>query len=231
MRRTGVSNGIALGLLVAGILIGLTGYFVATTSQTKTTTQTETTTMSLTEPTTITQPTTITESATTLTQTQTQTITQTTTITTITVIAGPSNIIIASAGLSWGNGNNEPCQVSDDQMSVTCPSSDYTGPTPTVYVEDSLMFQITFMNNGGSAGTLNSMRYTTSSGNNDTLALQNPEPYVPSTCTPSDGGPVCTYLSYPITIPPNGSPVNLVWTIEAVGVGSDSATFTFYTNG
>jgi|GEM_PF-1277386 len=44
MRRTGVSNAIAAGLLVAGILIGATGFYVATTNQTKVVTQTETTT-------------------------------------------------------------------------------------------------------------------------------------------------------------------------------------------
>jgi len=44
MRRNGVSNAIAAGFLVAGILIGLTGYYVATNLPTKIETQTETTT-------------------------------------------------------------------------------------------------------------------------------------------------------------------------------------------
>jgi predicted secreted protein len=48
MRRNGVSNAIAAGLLVVGILIGATGFYAATTYQTKTTTRTETTTARLT---------------------------------------------------------------------------------------------------------------------------------------------------------------------------------------
>lgn len=42
MRRNGVANAIAVGLLVIGILVGVTGYYVATTYQTKTVTQTAT---------------------------------------------------------------------------------------------------------------------------------------------------------------------------------------------
>lgn len=37
MRRAGVSNAVAAGLLVAGILIGVAGYYMATTYQTATT--------------------------------------------------------------------------------------------------------------------------------------------------------------------------------------------------
>jgi hypothetical protein len=48
MRRKGVSNAIAAGLLVVGILFGVSGYYVATTYPTRTVTQTETTTASLT---------------------------------------------------------------------------------------------------------------------------------------------------------------------------------------
>ena len=44
MGRNGVSNAIATGLLVVGILIGVTGFYAAT-YQTKTATQTETTTL------------------------------------------------------------------------------------------------------------------------------------------------------------------------------------------
>jgi predicted secreted protein len=48
MRRKGVSNAMAGGLLVVGILIGATGYYVSSTYQTKIMTQTETTTARLT---------------------------------------------------------------------------------------------------------------------------------------------------------------------------------------
>lgn len=54
MRRNGVSNAIATGLLVAGILIGAVGFYGATTYQTKTVTLTETTTASLTTTATVT---------------------------------------------------------------------------------------------------------------------------------------------------------------------------------
>ncbi len=46
--RGAVSNVIAAALLVVGILIGLTGYYVATTYQTKTVTDTQTTTVDFT---------------------------------------------------------------------------------------------------------------------------------------------------------------------------------------
>jgi predicted secreted protein len=55
MRRNGVSNAIATGLLVVGILIGATGFY-AITYQTKTATQTETTTTRLTTTATVTLP-------------------------------------------------------------------------------------------------------------------------------------------------------------------------------
>ena len=47
MRRSGVSSAMVAGLLIAGILIGVTGYYVATNYPTKIVTQTETTTGSL----------------------------------------------------------------------------------------------------------------------------------------------------------------------------------------
>lgn len=47
MRRNGAPNAIAAGLLVVAVLIGLTGYYVATTYQTKIVTQTETATVKL----------------------------------------------------------------------------------------------------------------------------------------------------------------------------------------
>ncbi len=56
MRRSGVSNAVAAGLLVVGILIGATGFYAATTYQTKTVTQTETTTAKLTTTATVTLP-------------------------------------------------------------------------------------------------------------------------------------------------------------------------------
>lgn len=52
MHRNGVSNAIAVGLLIVGVLIGVTGYYVATTYQTKVVTRTETTTARLTTTTT-----------------------------------------------------------------------------------------------------------------------------------------------------------------------------------
>jgi len=55
MRRNGVSNVIAGGLLVVGILIGVAGFYAATTYQTKMT-QTETTTARLTTTATVTLP-------------------------------------------------------------------------------------------------------------------------------------------------------------------------------
>lgn len=78
MRRTGVTNEVAMGTLMAATLIGVTGVIVVTTYQDKTVTQTETTTARLTTTATTTQPTTITRST-----TQTQTITITTTTATI----------------------------------------------------------------------------------------------------------------------------------------------------
>jgi inhibitor of cysteine peptidase len=56
MRRAGVSNAIAAGLLVVGILIGAVGFYESTTYQTKTMTQTETTTARLTTTATVTLP-------------------------------------------------------------------------------------------------------------------------------------------------------------------------------
>jgi hypothetical protein len=61
MPRSGVSNAIAAGLLVVGILIGAFGFYVATTYPTKTVTQTETATTSLTSTATVTVPTTATQ--------------------------------------------------------------------------------------------------------------------------------------------------------------------------
>jgi len=55
MRRNGVANAIAIGLLVVGIVIGATGFYAAT-YQTKSATQTETTTTSLTTTATVTLP-------------------------------------------------------------------------------------------------------------------------------------------------------------------------------
>jgi predicted secreted protein len=55
MRRNGVSNAIAAGLIVVGILIGATGFYAAT-YQTGTATQTETTTATLTTTATVTPP-------------------------------------------------------------------------------------------------------------------------------------------------------------------------------
>jgi hypothetical protein len=48
MQHSGASNAIVAAVLIVGILIGVTGYYVATTYQTKILTQTETTTTSLT---------------------------------------------------------------------------------------------------------------------------------------------------------------------------------------
>lgn len=42
--RSGVANAIAAGLLVVGILVGMAGFYVATTFQTRTATQTQTVT-------------------------------------------------------------------------------------------------------------------------------------------------------------------------------------------
>ena len=42
MRRKGASNAIAIGLLVVGILVGASGYYLATTYQNKVVTQTTT---------------------------------------------------------------------------------------------------------------------------------------------------------------------------------------------
>jgi hypothetical protein len=50
MRRSGISTAVAVGLMIVGVLIGVTGYYVATTYQTKlvTVTTTQTTTFSTT---------------------------------------------------------------------------------------------------------------------------------------------------------------------------------------
>jgi predicted secreted protein len=56
MRRNGVSSMIAAGLLIAGILIGMTGVYAATTYQTKIATQTVTTTAILTTTSTVSLP-------------------------------------------------------------------------------------------------------------------------------------------------------------------------------
>jgi chitodextrinase len=61
MRRSGASNAIAAGLLVAGILIGMAGFYVATPYRTRTLTQTETATARLTTTATETLPTTMTD--------------------------------------------------------------------------------------------------------------------------------------------------------------------------
>jgi hypothetical protein len=93
MHRNGVSNAIAAGLLVAGVLIGATGFYVATTYQPKTATQTETATMRLTAMATVTAP-----------PTATQTVLVTTTLaTTVTPISGSP----------WKTAAEYPLQISD----------------------------------------------------------------------------------------------------------------------
>ena len=152
---------------------------------------------------------------------------------TVTTHAPYSNIIIMGASLNWPNGGHEDCIASSTgigsggsgpYITVTCPPDG-----PTVYVGDGLQLQIQFGNTGNVNGTLNSITYTTNSGNNDTLALNNAEP-----CVTYDGGGSCTTMAYPIIIPVNGqpgTPVNMNWQINAVASGTDSATFTFNTSG
>jgi len=76
MRRKGVSNAMATGLLIAGILIGVTGYYLAAAYQPSTATRTDTTTARFTTTVRTIRLTTITQST-----TQTQTTTQPTTFT------------------------------------------------------------------------------------------------------------------------------------------------------
>jgi len=82
MLRNGVSNVIATGLLIAGVLIGSAGFYVVANYQAKTVTQTETSTTNLTTIETSTQPTTIIHTI-----TQPTTITQTATCTVTTKIS------------------------------------------------------------------------------------------------------------------------------------------------
>ncbi len=164
---------------------------------------------------------------------------------TITVITHPphSNIIIMGANLNWpeSGGQGEDCTVSSSgiggggggpYMTITCPPSG-----PTVYVGDNLMLSIQFGNMGNENGTLNNIGFNTTIGiplvgppGDGVLQLQNFEP-----CVKYDGGGGgCTTMSYPITIPVNGqpgTPVNMNWQINAVGPGTDAATFTFNTSG
>lgn len=91
MRRKGVSNAIAAGLLVVGILIGLTGYYVATTYQTKVVIQTETTTARLT--TTATQSVHLTSTKTVLATTTSVSLTVSTSI--VSVYPVPDNVTLA----------------------------------------------------------------------------------------------------------------------------------------
>jgi parallel beta-helix repeat protein len=104
MRRGGVSNAIAAGLLIAGILIGVNVFYVATTyqsritTQTETATQTESTMASLTTTATVTQTETTTTGLTmtaTVIQTETNTFNLTVT-TTATVIPVACNIVIST---------------------------------------------------------------------------------------------------------------------------------------
>lgn len=154
---------------------------------------------------------------------------------TVTTHAPYSNIIIMGAHLNWpeSGGQGEDCTVSSSGIgqggggpytTITCPPSG-----PTVYVGDNLMLSIQFGNMGNVNGTLNNITYTTNSGNNNTLALNNAEP-----CVTYDDGGSCTTMAYPIIIPVNGqpgTPVNMNWQINAVASGTDSATFTFNTSG
>lgn len=91
MRRTGVSDAIAAGLLVVCILIGVTGYYVATTYQTKTVTRTETATTRLTSTATVTVPPTATRTV--LATTTSVSLTITTSI--VSVYPVPENVTLA----------------------------------------------------------------------------------------------------------------------------------------
>lgn len=89
MRRTGVSNVIAAGLIIVAIVIGAFGAYVTIPSQTTTTTRTQPTTTTSTTTTTTTEPTTTTQ---TMTQTQTTTTTTTSTVTQ-TATMGPFEVL------------------------------------------------------------------------------------------------------------------------------------------
>ena len=158
---------------------------------------------------------------------------------TVTTHAPYSNIIIMGAHLMW-NGGSEDCAASSGgggpYTTITCPPSG-----PTVYVGDGLQLQIQFGNTGNTAGTLDSIGFNTTIGahvslgtqmNDGVLALQNYEPCFTNSTGCGANPPVLT--SYPVTIPVNGqpgTPVQLGWMINAVGVGTDAATFTFNTSG
>jgi parallel beta-helix repeat protein len=104
MRRNGIPNAMAVGLLIAGILIGVTGYYVATPHQTKVVTQTETTTAKSTTTATLTIPTTTTETSTIPT---TMTTALTTTVTApATALVGCGSVITTDTTLSTDIG---PC--------------------------------------------------------------------------------------------------------------------------
>jgi len=92
MRRVAVTNGVAAGLVIVGVIIGVMGYYVATTYQTKivTVTTTQSTTVSLTE--TLTQTVSIT-STTLLTTTLTQTLTSVSIVST-TIYPIPDNVTL-----------------------------------------------------------------------------------------------------------------------------------------
>lgn len=156
-----------------------------------------------------------------------------------------SNIQVRGGMLQYTdiNGNNlqEQCAATNNSQAVDCsfhnsPTGPVSNPTITVYVNDTFTLTVQFVNVGTESGNLTSINFWTAGAgtfpgtNTDGIfTLTNP---IPQVCTPPSGG-CTTPSSFLIPIPVSGGPINLIWTIQVVGVGtgSDLMAFRFTTSG
>lgn len=110
MRRTGVSNAIVAGLVIAGIVVGAFGVYLTMPAGTTTATRTETTTATTTQPTTTIQTTTQTQTI-----TQPTTTTQTTTCTT-TATTSTGTAPIYNPAMLFGNYSKMTVSLNDTYL-------------------------------------------------------------------------------------------------------------------